>query len=160
LIVDYFNSTQVIRCENGHEFPYSEINEFRRFKMNCPVCMEGRVFSTCKVSMIFTDIKQKFLSQEESEKIKITFHEFLVLNFLRLSQSSISHQRLSSSLDIALPTIKNLIQKLIDNGWVEIDVSVSTTLKKDHVKITSKGVRIYEKIEKILGKIKSVQKPI
>lgn len=154
LIVDYFNSTQVIRCEKGHEFPYSDIVEFRKFKMNCPTCMDDNVFSKCQITMKFADLKKTFLEQEESEKLKITFIEFIVLNFLKTSQNSISFQRLSSNLDIAPSTVPNLIDRLTEKGWTELDVDRGTSLGKDLVKITSKGVRMVEKIEKIVGEIK------
>ncbi len=154
LIVDYFNSTQVIRCDKGHEFPYSDIVEFKKFKMNCPTCMDDNVFSKCQITMKFADLKKTFLEQEESEKIKITFIEFIVLNFLKTSQNSISFQRVSSSLDIAAATVPHIIDKLTEKGWTELDVDRGTSLGKDLVKITSKGVRMVEKIEKKVGEIK------
>lgn len=158
LIVDYFNSTQVIRCVYGHEFPYSEINEFKRFKMKCPTCMDEQIFSSCQVEMKFTELKEKFKEQEENEKIQITFQEFLVLNFLKISQNSISFQRLTSSLDLAQTTIEHVVEKLTGKGWVELDTERGEAVNKELVKITAKGVRFSEKIERIVGKIKTESK--
>jgi DNA-binding PadR family transcriptional regulator len=155
LIIDYFNSTQVIRCENGHEFPYKQINEFKLFNMNCPTCMQSRLFSICEVEMKFTELKEKFIEQEENEKLKITFPEYMILNFLKVSQNSISFQRLSASQDISILTIANTIEKLTKKGWTEMDVSASQALKKDLVKITAKGVRITERIDKLINHITS-----
>jgi DNA-binding MarR family transcriptional regulator len=154
LIIDYFNSTQVIRCVCGHEFPYKQLNEFKLYNMNCPTCMQERIFSSCEVKMKFTELKEKFIEQEENEKFKITFHEYMILNFLKVSQNSISFQRLSASQDISILTVATTIEKLTKKGWTDMDVSTGQALNKDLVKITAKGVRITEKIDRQLSRIK------
>lgn len=150
LIMDYFNSTQVIRCENGHEFPYSEINEFKKFEMNCPTCIRNRKFSKCCITMKFGELKDKFLEQESKERIQITFREYLVLSSLKSSQTSLSFDRLSSFLDYSVSSVGQLVEKLCEKGWVEMDVVKGALLKKEHVLITSKGVRLINKVEKLV----------
>lgn len=154
LIVDYFNSTQVIRCEKGHEFPYSEIDQFRRYKMKCPNCMEENLIIPCNVMMKFIDLKEKFLEQEENEKFKISFHEYLILNLMKVSQTSISYQRMSSTLDISQFSVAQLVARTIEAGWAELDIAAGIALKKELVKITPKGARRVEKIDRTLQGIR------
>lgn len=154
VITDYFNSTQVIRCKNGHEFPYQQLEQFKLFDMNCPKCVQEKIFSKCEIEMKFTELKKKFIEQEENEKFRITFQEFIVLNFLKVSQNIVSFEKISASQDIAFQTVTNIIEKLTKNGWTEIDTKAGQVLNKEMVKITSKGVRLTERIDKMLKQIK------
>ena len=56
LVIDFLDSTQVIRCSNGHEFRYSEINQFRKYNMKCPICLESDIISNWKVIFKYTEI--------------------------------------------------------------------------------------------------------
>lgn len=154
LITDYFNSTQVIRCQKGHEFPYQQLEQFKLFDMNCPNCVQEKIFSKCEVQMKFTELKKQFLEQEENEKFRITFHEFMILNFLKVSQNIISFDKISASQDLSIPTVSNAIEKLTKKGWTEIDTKAGQTLNKEMVKITSKGVRLTERIDKMLKELR------
>lgn len=122
--------------------------------MNCPSCVQEKVFSKCEVQMKFTELKRQFLEQEENEKFRITFHEFMILNFLKVSQNIISFDKISTSQDLSLPTVSNTIEKLTKKGWTEIDTEAGQKLNKEMVKITSKGVRLTEKIEKMLKELR------
>jgi hypothetical protein len=152
LIMDYFNSTQVIKCEKGHEFLYTQIEQFKLYNMNCPTCMQDKIFSNCTVTMKFAELKQKFLDQEDREKIRITFQEYMILNFLRTSQDSVSYERLSSNLDLSLSLMPKIIDSINAKGWTEMDVARGQALKKELVKITSKGARFAGKIDVIIEK--------
>jgi DNA-binding MarR family transcriptional regulator len=154
LILDYFNSTQVIRCSEGHEFPYSQLSEFKRFKMNCPTCIEQMKFTPCEVSIKFKELKQRFIEQEEKENIKVAFPEFMLLNFLKISQTSLSDKRIASTLDISMDSVSVLIDKLVEKEMCEHDIDVSNTLNREYVRITSKGVRLVERIEKLVGNVR------
>ena len=39
-IKEHFNSSQVIICENGHEFAFEFLSEIEKFSMNCPECIK------------------------------------------------------------------------------------------------------------------------
>lgn len=154
LVIDYFNSTQVIRCERGHEFQYKQLSEFKLFDMNCPTCVQERIFSKCEVQMKFTELRKKFIEQEENEKFRISFQEYMILNLLKVSQSTLSFQRISSSQDLSIQTVSGTIDKMTKKGWLEIDTAAGQTLNKELVKITSKGVRLAEKIDKLLKELR------
>lgn len=154
LITDYFNSTQVIRCQKGHEFPYQQLEQFKLFDMNCPTCVQEKIFSKCGVEMKFTELKKQFLEQEENEKFRITFHEFMILNFLKVSQNVISFEKLSTSQDLSIQTVTSVIEKITKKGWTEIDTKAGQSLNKEMVKITPKGVRVTEKIDKVLKQLR------
>lgn len=155
LIIDYFNSTQVIRCEIGHEFPYKQLNDFKLYHMKCPTCIQNGVFSKCEVQMKFIELQKQFIQQEEKERIKISFQEYMILNLLKVSQNTLSYQRISSSQDMAIQTVAVVIDKMTKKGWIEIDTAAGQKLNKELVKITSKGVRLAEKIDKLLKEIRS-----
>ncbi|GHT14347.1 hypothetical protein AGMMS4956_12010 [Bacteroidia bacterium] len=150
LIMDYFNSTQVIRCTQGHEFQYSQFEEFKRFSMNCPKCLENNKMSKCIVTPKFEDIKQQFKEREDKEKIRISFLEYMILNLLKTLQNSASYEKLSSTLDFAISSISKTVDTMVSDGLLEIDIEVSKKFNRDFVKITSKGVRKVEKIDKII----------
>ena len=69
LVIDFLDSTQVIRCSNGHEFRYSEINQFRKYNMKCPICLESDIISNCKVIFKYTEIKKQFEEKEREKRL-------------------------------------------------------------------------------------------
>lgn len=150
LIMEYFNSTQVIRCTQGHEFQYSQLEEFKRFSMNCPKCLEDNKMSKCIVTPKFEDIKKQFKEREDKEKIRISFLEYMILNFLKTLQNAASYDKLSSILDFATSSISKTVDTMVSDGLLEFDIEVSKKFNKDFVKITSKGVRKVDRIDKII----------
>ena len=78
---------------------------------------------------------------------------------MKVSQNIVSFEKISASQDLDIQTVENIIEKLTKNGWTEIDIKAGQVLNKEMVKITSKGVRLTERIDKMLKQIKSdVQK--
>jgi predicted transcriptional regulator len=157
LIIDFFNSTQIIRCKRNHEFPYSEITEFKKFKMNCPICLEENILTKCEVEMKFKDLKKHFIETEEKEKIIVRFQEFLILELLKLSQKPLSISKISMTLDISLVSTQSNLKKLVDKGMCEHDLEISKQLKGEYVLITLKGVKIVEKINSLVYEMKELQ---
>lgn len=154
LLIDFFNSTQVIRCETGHEFPFSNLHNFKVFSMNCPTCMEDNLIRKCSIHTKFQDIKEKFLKREQKSSIQLKFRDYLVLNFLKISANAVSYSRLSTHLDISISTAEQIASSLVEEELCEIDIDASIALKKELVRITKKGTRHIESIEKILFEVK------
>jgi hypothetical protein len=159
LIIEFFNSTQVIKCENGHEFPYSEINEFRKFKMSCPICLETGKISICGVSLKYTDLRERFLEREKNKSFAITFPEFLILDFLRISNKSLPYKIISETTDLSLTTLKLRLDSLIAKSLIDYDLEATKQLGKEFVFITTKGIKTAAKIDEIITKRKIENNP-
>ena len=91
--------------------------------MVCPDCIEDGIVSKCAVEIKFKELKGKFLQQDE--KVSISFEEYLMLDYLKLSQKLISFDYLSDALDIPNPSLRSNMKKLIDKDMCEIDMDVS-----------------------------------
>lgn len=159
LVMEFFNSTQVIKCEYGHEFPYSEINEFKRFRMTCPICLDSGKVSKCNVDMKYTDLKERFLERDSNKSLKITFPEFLILDYMRVSNKSIPYKTISEITDFSANSVKVKVESLISKGLLDYDVDASKHLGKEFVVITEKGAKTAKKIDEIISKMKMDTKP-
>ena len=154
LIMEYFNTTQVIKCEKGHESHYSQLDNIKLFGMKCPICMQENIITTCSVQPKYADIKQKFDEKENNEAVKITFPEYTVLDILKKVQQSVSYERLSFNIDVSLAFLPRIIEKMLNKGWVEMDLDLEKALQKEHVRITIKGVKVWGKINKLINDVK------
>lgn len=155
LIMDYFNETQVIKCDRGHELPYSDLDNIKLYGMKCPTCVQENIITACSIQPKYADIKQKFEEKENNEDIKISLHEYMLLDILKKSQQSVSYEKLSSNVDMSLPFLRRIIEeKMLSKGWIEMDLDLEKALNKEYVRITSKGARLMDKINKIINKVK------
>ena len=154
VIVDFFNSTQVIKCEYGHEFPYSEINEFRKFRMSCPICLDSGKVSVCSVSLKYTELKERFLEREKSKSFTISFPEFLILDFLRLSNKSIPIKLICEITDLSFSTVNIRLGSLLSKNLIDYDMAATKQLGKEFVIITEKGIKTAKRIDDIISKLK------
>jgi DNA-binding MarR family transcriptional regulator len=154
VIVDFFNSTQVIKCEHGHEFPYSEINEFRKFRMSCPICLDSGKVSVCSVSLKYTELKERFHEREKSKSFKISFPEFLILDFLRLTNKPIPIKLICEITDLSNSTVSIRLDSLLSKNLIEHDLAATKQLGKEFVIITEKGIKTAKKIDDIISKLK------
>jgi len=152
-IMEYFYSTQVIKCEKGHESHYSELDNIKLFGMKCPVCLQENIITPCSVQPKFADIKQKF-EEEESNVGKIQFQEYTVLDILKKFQKPVSYETLSVNIDVSLTSLPRIIKKMLSSGWLEMDLDLEKALGRKHVRITIKGVKVWEKINKFINGIK------
>lgn len=152
LVIDFLDSTQVIRCSNGHEFRYSEINQFRKYNMKCPICLENDIISNCKVVFKYTEIKKQFDEKEKEKNIRITFVCYLIMDLLRKMQKSLPLQKIGETLDYSTTTLQAHIRILIGQNMIAIDNEPTQTLKKEFYFITQKGDDFLQKIEHLLSK--------
>ena len=154
LIVEFFNSTQVIKCEIGHEFPYSDINQFTKFKMTCPICLESGVVTKCSVTLKYADLKERFIEREKNKSLNISFAEFLILDFLKISNKSIPIKAICEVTDYSIGSVKIKLDSLVSKGLIDYDLDAARQLGKEFVFITEKGVKTTKKVEEIISKAK------
>ena len=152
LIVDFFNSTQVIRCNNGHEFRYSEINQFKKFNMKCPICLEEDKISKCSIIYKYTDIKKQFEERDKNEKIRLNFLGYLILDLLKKAQKPLPLNKMSETLDYSSTTLQLNINSLLQQAMIDLDADATKALRKEFYVITPKGLKIIDKIENALIK--------
>lgn len=131
LVIDFLDSTQVIRCSNGHEFRYSEINQFRKYNMKCPICLESDIISNCKVIFKYTEIKKQFEEKEREKKIRFTFVGYLIMDLLKKMQKALPLQKIGETLDYSTTTLQVHIRILIEQNMIAIDNEPTQTLKKE-----------------------------
>lgn len=155
LIVDYFNHTQLIRCSNGHEFPYSMLETLQKFKMKCPDCLEEGNLITCEVTLSSEEIREKLKAIEQSHQKEITLYEFQILDYLKAVAKVVSVFRISKALDKSFITIQSSIDKLNEKGYLKHDLQASQELKKDMYSISDKGDKFVTKILKLINEIAS-----
>jgi hypothetical protein len=151
LISDYFNTTQLLKCNNGHEFPYEMLDSLKKFNMRCPDCIEnGDMKSHCEVSLSNTEIREKLQTIEKRSSNKISYNEFLILDYLASFEKIVSVHKISTTLDKSEDTIKSGINKLIEKGMIIQDIEASKVLKKEMFLINKKGKDGLEVILKMI----------
>ncbi len=152
LISEYFNKTQLIKCQNGHEFPYEMLPTLKRYKMRCPDCMDNNQIGACEVTVSNEEIREKLNSIELNRLKSFSVEEFLVLDALNSINTAISLQKISNILDKSDNSLKNIIKKLIEKDFVTYDFEAGKTLNKDLYILTAKGKtftkRLIEEIKK------------
>lgn len=151
-VLDYFNSTQVIRCANNHEFSYSEIHEFKKYGMKCPECIRDNVLTSCNVESKFPDFKRKFEEEESHQKITISFPQYLVLQTFNVVSTSITVRRIAESLDWPFSRVEATIAQLVEMELCEVDVDITRALSGDYFRSTAKGQRLGARIDQLVKK--------
>lgn len=139
LISDYFNKTQLIKCNHGHEFPYEMLSVLKRYKMRCPDCMDLDQKGVCEITLSNEEIREKLKSLELKRLKSFTLDEFLILDYLHTINTAVSGSRISTTLDKSEVSIKSIIEKLIEKDFVKLDTEATRKLKKEIYKITEKG---------------------
>lgn len=153
LVMDHYNKTQVIRCNNGHEFPFTMYDTVKKYNMMCPTCAsEGKII-ICTVTNSNDEILEQLKLIEKSNYNKTSLDEFLCLDYLKTTNKPISLLKISSSLDKNESSINKLINKLIEKGLVKLDLEITQQLKKEHYNITEKGTSY---INKLLDEIQKI----
>lgn len=157
LIVDYFNKTQVIRCSSGHEFPYSMLDTLKRYRMKCPNCLDEDKITICNVEISSFEIKEKLKLIENSNIKKTTFDEFILLDYLKNVEKTVSASKIANSIDKSEKTVINLINRLIERDFLKQDLEASRILRKDYYLITEKGTKFVNKITELIKQISNNQ---
>jgi DNA-binding MarR family transcriptional regulator len=151
LISDYFNKTQLLRCRNNHEFPYEMLDSLKKFKMRCPDCIDNGIMdSFCEVSLSDSEIRDKLKNIESKRLDKISYYEFLILDYLGNFEKTVSINKISTTIDKSEDTVKSNINKLIEKDLVFQDIPASRVLKKEIYSITKKGKEFHDIILKMI----------
>lgn len=150
LITEYFNRTQILKCPNGHQFPYSMITTLKRFKMRCPDCLDEGKDIKCVLSMSSEEIREKLNLIEKSNLKEITFYEFQILDYLKTINKVVSITKISKAFDKSFITSKLTVDKLHEKGLIKQDIEASRQLKKDLYTLSDKGDRYITRLLKII----------
>lgn len=151
LITEYFNKTQVIKCPNGHEFPYTMLDTLKRFNMRCPDCLEdGLLDVKCEVAISSAEIREKLSLIEQSSLKDVTFYEFQILDYLKTIDKVVSITKISKAFDKSFLTSKSTVEKLNEKGLIKQDIEASRQLKKDFYTLSEKGDKFITRILKII----------
>lgn len=152
LISDYFNQTQLIRCNNGHEFAYEMLDTLKRFKMRCPDCLDDNKNGVCEVTLSSNEIREKLRNIENKRVKSLTFAEFQILDYLNSFKRVVSVNRISTNLDKSDSTVKMNIEKLVEKDFVYLDLAASKTIKKDVYGISIKGATLVNEVLEMISK--------
>ncbi|OSY88036.1 hypothetical protein WH52_08380 [Tenacibaculum holothuriorum] len=154
LISDYFNKTQLIKCPNNHEFSYEMLKTLKAFKMRCPDCLDEGKSVLCEVTLSSEEVRERLRAIENKRIKKLSFTEFLILDYLNGYQKIVSIHKIASALDKSESSVNTMINKLIEKGLIEHDNEASRALKKEVYLISDKGVRFINTILKLIDEIK------
>jgi DNA-binding MarR family transcriptional regulator len=150
LISDYFNTTQIIKCNNNHEFPYDMLATLKRYKMRCPDCMDQNISGFCEVTLSNVELKEELNSLESKRFKNFSFLEFQILDYLHTFEKTVSVYKISTSLDKDSITIEKYIHKLVEKDFVKQDIEASRELKKEVYQLTKKGLRVLQSLLKLI----------
>lgn len=153
LVVDHYNKTQVIRCPNGHEYPFSMHATLKSIKMRCPDCLDEDRITKCEVVISSEEIREKMRAIESSNMQKTSFEEFIIMDYIVTASKSVNVPRISNAVDKSEITIKRILNKLLERGMVKLDIEVSRQFKKDYYSITEKGLKFVKVINDAINKI-------
>ena len=147
------NKTQLLRCPNGHEFPYELLESLQKFKMRCPDCIEnGDMNSYCEIALSDSEIREKLTQIENKRLNKISLYEFLILDYLHNFEKTVSVNKISTTIDKSEDTVKLNINKLLEKGLIVQDIEASKALKKELYTITSKGKDVVGIVQDLINK--------
>ena len=147
LIRDYFNETQIIKCEHGHEFPFELHDQFKQFNMMCPTCLIDQVFSKCSVIVSNVELIEKIKELEERTIQLKDENEYSLLDWLRQNKStSLSCSEISENIDCSWQFVNKRADKLIEQGLVEVDEDKTRKKGKRYFKITRKAIELIFKM--------------
>jgi len=153
LVVDHFNKTQVIRCPNGHEYPFTMHATLKSIKMRCPNCLDENRITKCEIVISSEEIREKMRAIENSNIQKTSYEEFLIMDYLMTTGKSVNVPRISNAIDKSEITIKRILNKLLERGLLKYDIEVSRELKKDFYTITEKGIAFVRMVNSLISKM-------
>lgn len=159
IIREHFNSTQVLKCENGHEFNFELLKQFELYEMNCPDCIKNGIIKKCTITVSNKELVDKIQEIEKTSLLRIDFDEYKILHSLsQFSPVSLPIKKLGELNDMSIQFISKRIPKLIELGFAEIDQEKSLAVSKEHYLITAKAKE--KVIDYILNKIKLAENTI
>ncbi|MEG1669003.1 hypothetical protein [Chryseobacterium sp.] len=153
IVREHFNSTQVFKCSNGHEFNFELKKQLEMYDMNCPSCIKDGTIVKVNISVSSEEIIEKIKNIESRSLMNVDFDEFKILHSLsQFSPVSLPCKKLGELTDVSYQYVAKRMPKLIEQGFVELDGEKSLTLNKDHYLLTAKAKENI--IDPIVGKIR------
>ncbi|WP_313532029.1 hypothetical protein [Sphingobacterium multivorum] len=141
IIREHYNSTQVLKCDNGHEFSFELLKQFEMYEMNCPSCLKEGEIKKCKITVSNKELVEKIQEIEKTSLLQVDFDEFRILYALRqFSPISLPVKKLGELNDMSFQFVSKRIPKLIELGFIEIDQAKSLAVSKEHYVITAKAM--------------------
>ncbi|MBN9312949.1 MAG: hypothetical protein BGO40_10735 [Chryseobacterium sp. 39-10] len=163
IIREHFNSTQVFKCNNGHEFSFDLKKNLEFMDMNCPNCLKEGAFEKVNLSVSSEEILHKIKKIEANSLINIDYDEFKILHSLsQFSPVSLPCKKLGQLTDFSYQYVTKRIPKLIELGLIEVDKEKSLALTKEHYLLTAKAKEtiidpIIERVKIRLNDINNVE---
>lgn len=141
IIREHYNSTQVLKCNNGHEFSFELLKQFEMYEMNCPNCLKNGEIKKCIITVSNKELVEKIQEIERTSLLQVDFDEFKILYALRqFSPISLPIKKLGELNDMSFQFVTKRIPKLIELGFIEIDQQKSLAVSKEHYSITAKAM--------------------
>lgn len=140
LIQNHFSSTQILRCENGHEFPFEALQQIEKYsQMNCPTCLGERVFSKVNVEVSNQEIINKIRKCEQQKVQLKDSNEYEILDVLRREMpKALCSSEIAEEIDCSWQFVNKRADRLIENALIEVDESLHK--KRRYFRITSKAL--------------------
>lgn len=140
LIQNHFSSTQILRCEHGHEFPFEALQEIEKYShMNCPTCLGERVFSKVNIEISNQEIINK-IKKCEQQKVQLKdSNEYEILDVLRRQMPrALCSKEIAEEIDCSWQFVNKRADRVIENALIEVDESLHK--KRRYFRITTKAL--------------------
>lgn len=166
IIREHFNSTQVLKCKESHEFNFDLLKQFEIYEMNCPTCIKEGLFNKLVVTVSNKELIDKIKQIERFSLLDIDLDEYRIIHALsQFSPVSLSSKKVGELTDLSYQYISRRIQRLTELGYIQIDQDKSLALNKDHFLITAKAKEkvidlIVEKVKVRIAEIEEIQSNI
>ena len=133
------------------------LETLKKYRMKCPNCLDENIITLCNVEISSFEIKEKLKLIENSNIKKTTFDEFILLDYLKNVEKTVSATKIANSIDKSEKTVISLINKLIERDFLKQDLEASRLLRKDYYLITEKGTKFVNKITDLIKQISNNQ---
>jgi hypothetical protein len=140
LVREHLNQSQIIKCENGHEFKFDLLENFKAFDMQCPTCLQNKKFSICRVETSSFELTQKIREYDEVSLKLDDITDYNILDFMN-EHYPISYYstEIGPEIDCSWQLIIKRANKLVERGLLEIDEEKSQRYNKRYFKLTIKA---------------------
>lgn len=143
VIRSHFNETQILKCDEGHEFPFECYEQFKKFSFSCPTCIENNKISKVKIVVSNQELIERIREIERESIVLNDDNEYNLLDCLRVENpKSLSCKEIASFIDCSWQFVNKRADKLIELALIEVDEKKSKSQNRRYFKITSKALEI------------------
>jgi hypothetical protein len=140
LVREHLNESQLLQCENGHEFPFELLDKFKAFGMQCLTCLQNKVFSECKVISSNRELLEKIKEYEKASLNLDDINEYNILDFINERYpKSFCCSEIGPEIDCSWQFVNKRANNLIERGLLALDEEKTQRLNKRYFKITHKS---------------------